>query len=433
MRAFFFASIAALVVCATASATPSKPRVLAIKFENDVNPVTQSYVNRQIDRANRDGYSAVVILLDTPGGLSTAMTKIYKKELASKIPVIVYVSPPGSRAASAGVWISQAADVLAMAPQTNIGSSTPIDVGGGNIQSDLRRKVVNDAAASLRELARSHERNVQWADAAVRRASNLGATEALQKNVIDVMAPTLPALLDKVDGTKTVPKGLVLHTKNAEVTTVDMPWWDQILDTLIDPNLIVLFMSIGTLGLIVELWNPGLIFPGTVGAISLIMGLFGLQVLPISAAGALLMLLAFAFFAAEAFVPTHGAITLAGAVCFVLGAFLLFQPAGNTYEVSLPLVIGIAAALAGLMGLVAFKLVQVRRAPVVTGSSELVGQVGIVRESLAPVGLIFVRGELWRARSNGEHVEPGTAVRVDQIDDDLVLEVEPAERPVPVT
>jgi membrane-bound serine protease (ClpP class) len=422
----FFASLAALVLCATASATTSHPRVLAVKFENDVNPVTQDYVNEQIDRANREGYDAVVILLDTPGGLATSMKKIYTKELASEVPVIVYVAPPGARAASAGVWIGQAGDILAMAPATNIGSSTPVSVGGEDIQDDLRRKVVNDAAASLRELARTHERNVAWADAAVRRGENLGATEALRENVIDVMAPTLPALLDKIDGRKTVPKGIVLNTAGAEITNVDMSFWQKILDTLIDPNLIVLFMSIGTLGIIVELWNPGLIFPGTVGAISLILGLFGLQVLPISAAGLLLMLLAFAFFAAEAFVPSHGALTVAGAVCFVLGALLLFEPAGETYEVSLPAVIAIAATLAGLMALVAFKIVQVRRAPVVTGDSELLGQIGVVRERLAPTGLVFVHGELWKARSNGEPLEPGTPVKIERIDDDLVLEVEPA-------
>jgi membrane-bound serine protease (ClpP class) len=426
LRAFFLAIAAALVLCATASATTSRPRVLAVKFENDVNPVTQDYVNEQIDRANKEDYDAVVILLDTPGGLATSMKKIYTKELASEVPVIVYVAPPGARAASAGVWIGQAADILAMAPATNIGSSTPINVGGEDIQKDLRRKVVNDAAASLRELARTHDRNVRWADAAVRRGENLGATEALRQNVIDVMAPTLPALLGKIDGTKTVPKGIVLNTADAEITNVDMSVWQKILDTLIDPNLIVLFMSIGTLGIIVELWNPGLIFPGTVGAISLILGLFGLQVLPISAAGLLLMLLAFAFFAAEAFVPTHGAITVAGAVCFVIGALLLFEPAGDTYEVSVPAVIAIAATLAGLMALVAFKIVQVRRAPVVTGSSELLGQVGIVREKLAPTGIVFVRGELGQARTNdGEPLEPGTQVTIARIDDDLVLEVAP--------
>ena len=211
-----------------------------------------------------------------------------------------------------------------------------------------------------------------------------------------------------------MPKGIVLHTADAEITNVDMSLWKKILDTLIDPNLIVLFMSIGTLGIIVELWNPGLIFPGTVGAISLILGLFGLQVLPISAAGLLLMLLAFAFFAAEAFVPTHGAITVAGAVCFVIGALLLFEPAGDTYQVSLPAVLAIAATLAGLMALVAVKIVQVRRAPVVTGSSELLGQVGVVRETARPDGHVFVHGELWQARTNdGEPLEPGTQVKVD--------------------
>ena len=435
LRGFLIAITAALVLCATASATTSQPRVLAVKFENDVNPVTQDYVNEQIDRANREDFDAVVILLDTPGGLGTSMKKIYTKELASEVPVIVYVAPPGARAASAGVWIGQAGDILAMAPATNIGSSTPVSVGGEDIQADLRRKVVNDAAASLRELARTHGRNVAWADAAVRRGENLGATEALRKNVIDVMAPTLPALLNKIDGTKTVPKGIVLNTADAEITNVDMSFWKKVLDTLIDPNLIVLFMSIGTLGIIVELWNPGLIFPGTVGAISLILGLFGLQVLPISAAGLLLMLLAFAFFAAEAFVPSHGALTVAGAVCFVLGAMLLFDPAGETYEVSLPAVLAIAGTLAAVMALVAFKIVQVRRAPVVTGSSELLGQTGVVRQRLVPTGLVFVRGELWQARSSGEAIEPGTPVRIERIDDDLVLEVAPAEEaePVPVT
>ena len=432
LRGFFLSLTAILVLCASASAASSRHRVLAVKFENDVNPVTQDYVSNEIRRANREHYDAVVILLDTPGGLGSSMERIVKDELASKVPVIVYVWPEGGRAASAGVWIGQAADILAMAPQTNIGSSTPINVGGGDIGKDLRRKVINDAAASLRELAREHGRNVQWADAAVRKASNLGATEALQQNVIDLMAPSLPALLAKVDGRKTKPKGLVLHTAGAEIDRVDMSLWKKILDTLIDPNLIVIFMSIGTLGLIVELWNPGLIFPGTVGAISLILGLFGLQVLPISAAGVLLMLLAFAFFAAEAFVPTHGAITVAGAVCFVVGSLLLFEPAGDTYKVSLPAVLAIAGTLAALMGLVAFKIVQVRKAPVVTGSSELLGYVGVVREALDPEGIVFVRGELWRGRTDGEPLEPGTPVRVERIDDNLTLEVERAEKPAAV-
>jgi membrane-bound serine protease (ClpP class) len=400
--------------------------VLAIEFENDVNPVTADYVVDQIHRANSEHYSAAVILLDTPGGLSDAMKDIYQAELASKIPVIVYVSPEGARAASAGVWIGQAADVLAMAPQTNIGSSTPISVGGEDIQRDLRRKVVNDAAASLRTLAREHGRNAKWADAAVRRASNLGAREALRLNVIDVVSPTLPALLNTIDGRKTTPKGLVLDTAGAQVKTVEMSLWKRALDLLVDPNIIALMLSVGLLGIIVELWNPGLIFPGTVGAISLIVGLFGLQVLPISVAGLLLMLLAAAFFAAELFLPTHGALTIAGGVCFFIGALMLFDPAGDAYQVSTTVALAIAGTLMALMGFVAFKIVQVRRAPIVTGSSELIGQVGIVRQPLDPVGLVFVHGELWRAQTAGEPLPPGQPVRVEGIDDGLTLTVAPA-------
>jgi membrane-bound serine protease (ClpP class) len=400
--------------------------VLAVEFDNDVNPVTADYVTGEIERANEGGYSAVVILLDTPGGLSDAMKEIYEAELASKIPVIVYVYPEGARAASAGVWIGQAGDILAMAPQTNIGSSTPINVGGEDIQKDLRNKVVNDAAASLRALAREHGRNVKWADAAVRRASNLSAREALAQNVIDVIAPDLPTLLNTIDGQTTKPKGLVLDTANAQVETVQMSLWKQILDLLIDPNLIVILMSIGVLGITIELWNPGLILPGTVGAISLVIGLFGLQVLPISWAGLLLMMLAAGFFVAEAFVVSHGALALAGGIAFVIGSLMLFDPAGDAYQVSAPVALTVAAVMVAMVGLAVAKIMQVRRAPVVTGQSELIGQVGIVRQALDPDGLIFVHGELWRARTDGEPVPPGETVRVEGLDDGLTLRVAPA-------
>jgi membrane-bound serine protease (ClpP class) len=423
LRGLLVAFAAFAFVPAAGAATP---RVLAVEFDNDVNPVTADYVTGQIDRANREHYDAVVILLDTPGGLSDAMKDIYEKELASKVPVIVYVSPEGARAASAGVWIGQAGDILAMAPQTNIGSSTPISVGGEDIQRDLRRKVVNDAAASLRGLAKEHGRNVKWADAAVRRASNLTAREALELNVIDTIAPTLPALLNQIDGQKTVPKGIVLHTANAEVTEVQMSWWKRALDLLIDPNIIALMLSIGLLGIVVELWNPGLIFPGTVGAISLIVALFGLQVLPVSAAGVLLLILAAGFFGAELFLPSHGALTLAGAACFFIGALMLFDPAGDAYQVSTRVAFAIAATLALMTGFAAMKIVQARRAPVVTGQSDLIGQVAVVRQALDPEGLVFVHGELWRARTeNGDAVPPGREVRIENLDEGLTLRVAP--------
>jgi membrane-bound serine protease (ClpP class) len=416
--------VAALAAAGAMGASSEAPKVLAVHFDNDVNPVTADYVTSQIDRANDDGYDAVAIVMDTPGGLSDSMRKIYKRELASKIPVIVYVSPEGSRAASAGVWIGQAADVLAMAPQTNIGSSTPISVGGEDIQKDLRNKVVNDAAASLRALAKSHGRNVQWADDAVRKASNLTADEALKANVIDAVAPTLPALLKQLDGYVTTPKKFKLDLARAEIDNVEMSLWKKILDTLIDPNIITLMLSLGAIGLLVEMWNPGLVFPGTVGAICLVLGLFGLSVLPVSAAGILLMLLAAGFFVAETFVPSHGALTLAGVVAFVLGSLLLFDPAGDAYQVSWQVSLAIAGTMGLFMALVVTKLVQIRRKPVEVGVHHLVGERGTVRSG----GLVFVNGELWRAhRADGRALEPGDEVAVEGVvEDGLELIVAPA-------
>jgi membrane-bound serine protease (ClpP class) len=433
LRAFFASLIGlALFAVAAGAATSQAPRVLAVEFDNDVNPVTADFVTDAIDRANDEEFDAVVILLDTHGGLASSMEDIYKKELErTDVPVIVYVSPEGAKAASAGVWIGQAGDILAMAPQTNIGSSTPISVGGEDIQEDLRRKVVNDAAASLREITAEHERNAEWAERAVRRASNLGAREALEQNVIDVVAPTLPALLERIDGRRTVPKGLVLNTAGARVETIEMSLWKRLLDTLIDPNIILILMSIGVLGITIELFNPGLILPGTVGSISLIVGLFGLQVLPISWAGLLLMLLAAGFFTAELFVASHGALALAGAVSFVIGSLMLFDPAGETYEVSLWVVLAIAGTLAALFALAFTKALQARRARPQTGADELVHHIGVVRQTLDPEGLVFLNGELWRARSSDGLIPAGETVRVEHVEDGLVLEVSRAKAPVP--
>jgi len=421
-RAFFvFASAVAASLIAVSAAAGAPPRVLAIEFVNDVNPVTADYVIGQLERAQDEGFQAAVIVLDTPGGLADSMRKIYQTELALKIPVIVYVAPDGARAASAGVWIGQAADVLAMAPQTNLGSSTPISSSGGEIPSDLKRKVVNDAAASLRALAEEHGRNGDWAERAVRKAANINARRALELNVIDEIAPTLPALLEQVDGQRTKPKGLVLRTAGARVERVEMSLWKRILDTLIDPNIIALMLSLGALGIVVELWNPGLVFPGTVGGISLVMGLYGLQVLPVSFAGILLMLLAAGFLVAELFVISHGALALAGAVSFVFGALLLFDPAGPAYQVSLPVALGIAATLALFMAFAVAKIVQVRRKPVEVGVHSMVGSAGIVRRD----GFVFTHGELWRARTpESDRLIPGERVTIEHVDG-LVLTVRP--------
>jgi membrane-bound serine protease (ClpP class) len=389
-------------------------RVLAVHLDNDINPVTQEYVENAVDRAEDEEFEAVALLLDTPGGLSSSMRGIVKRFLAAEVPVIVYVSPPGSSADSAGAVITMAADVAAMAPQTNIGSSTPVSLEGEDISEDLRRKVVNDAAAYTAELAREHERNVRAARRMVTKAANYGAREALAIGLIDVVSPTLPALLREIDGTKTTPKGLVLNTAGATIEEVEMSFWQRARDLLVDPNLITLMLSIGLIGIVVELWSPGLVFPGTVGAISLILGLYGLQILPVSLAGLLLMVLAAAFFVAEAFVPTHGALTVAGGVLFVLGALMLFDPAGEAYQVSLPVALGIALALTVLLGLALTRVVRVARQPALVGAHGLVGREAVVRRD----GLVSVHGELWKARpeDEAEALVPGERVRVKAVE-----------------
>ncbi len=416
---------AAIFVLGAAPAFGGRPFVRAISFSTDVNPVSADYVTGALENATRDGAVAAVIVLDTPGGLSDSMREIFKAELDSKIPVIVYV-PTGARAASAGVWIAQAADLVAMAPASNIGSSTPINIGGGNIASDERRKTVNDAAASLRELAGTHGRNIAWADAAVRKASNLTAEEALRRNVIDAVSPSLRALLKQVDGVRTKPKKLLLRTAGASIENVHMSAWQNFLNTLIDPTLITILLSIGMLGITVELFAPGHILPGTVGVISLIFALFGLSVLPINWAGLALMLLAFAFFGADLIVLTHGALTLAGAVCLVLGGALLFSPSGPVYSVSLPVLLGVAATLALILGFALAKVVQVRRRPTTTGVVSLIGRIGIVRSS----GMVFVNGELWRAEmADGNAPVPGSRVSIEAIEEmKLVVRVENSPR-----
>jgi membrane-bound serine protease (ClpP class) len=413
-------ALGALAAAPGVLAQNDTPRVLAVHLDNDINPVTQEYVENEVDRAEDGDYAAVVLVLDTPGGLGSSMRGIVKRFLASTVPVVVYVAPSGSSADSAGAVITMASDLAAMAPQTNIGSSTPISLNGEDISKDLRRKIVNDAAAYVGELAREHDRNVEAARKMVTVASNYGAREAKRIGLVDVIAPSLPALLDEIDGTKTVPKGLVLHTAGAQIEDVEMSFWQRARDFLVDPNLIALMLSIGLIGIVVELWNPGLIFPGTVGAISLILGLYGLQVLPVSLAGLLLMLLAAGFFVADAFLPTHGAATAAGAILFVLGALMLFDPAGDAYQVSLPVAVAIAGTLALLLGFALTRVLRAARSPVAVGTQGLVGDEGVVRRE----GLVQINGELWQAHTeDGSPLVPGDHVKVERVEEGLQLVV----------
>jgi membrane-bound serine protease (ClpP class) len=261
---------------------------------------------------------------------------------------------------------------------------------------------------------------VTVAEQMVRKATNLGARDALRQNVVDVVAPALPALLRQIDGRTTKPKGLVLHTANATTERVEMTFWQKARNLLIDPTLIELMLSLGLIGILVELWHPGLIFPGTVGAISLVLGLYGLQVLPVSVAGLALILLAFAFFAAEPFVMSHGALALGGAVLFVIGSLIVFDPAGPVYDVSLTVTLAIAVTLVVLLGLALSRVARAARRPAAVGVGGLAGEEGVVRSG----GYVFVGGELWRARADdGHRLVPGETVTVKRVEEGLELVV----------
>jgi membrane-bound serine protease (ClpP class) len=394
-------------------------RVLAIHFTADVDPVTQDWLNNELTHAESHGYQAAVIVLDTPGGLEESMRKIVKRELSLKIPVIVYVAPGGARAASAGVWIAQASDLLAMAPNTNIGSSTPIQGNGQNIDSDLRRKVVNDAAASLRGLAKSHGRNAAWADAAVRHASNLTAAEALQMNVIDTIAPTLPQLLDKIDGTVTEPRHFTLDTKGAEVDDVRPGFFTRLLSTLIDPNVISLLFLAGIAGLGFELFHPGAVIPGAFGAICMVVALFGFSVLPLSWGGLTLVLLGIALLVIDLHVPSHGALTLSGLVALAIGMATLFHNLPQPYHTSTALIASLTIVVGAFWAFAIAKSLALRRRPPIVGPQEIVGLEGVVRQG----GMVFVRGELWRAESDAP-LQPGEHVLVEGLEG-LSLRVRP--------
>jgi membrane-bound serine protease (ClpP class) len=415
MRAVLVA-LAALILAGTAGAA-TQPRVLAIQFGPDleINPVTQGYLTHELSRAASDHYDAAVILLDTPGGLSTSMKTIYNAELNAKLPVIVYVSPNGSRAASAGVWVSEAADVLAMAPTTNIGSSTPIDSSGGNLGSDLRRKVINDAVASLTALAAAHHRNTQWPEKAVRIASNLTADQALRMNVIDLIAPTLPVLLTRLDGyhTKDAQRPYTLHLAGAHIDTVKPGFVTRFLNTIIDPNLISILFLAGIVGLIFEVLHPGIVLPGALGAVSLVLALYGFSVLNPSWGGVALILLGVGLLVIDLHALTHGALTIAGVIALGFGMALLFQNQPAPYHVNTYLIVSIASAIALFWSFALGKGFAARRMPVTVGPQTIVGKTGEVRTPT----MVYVEGELWRARAEDDSdLVPGEQVEVEAVD-----------------
>jgi membrane-bound serine protease (ClpP class) len=414
------------------AASGSSDVAYSIQLQDPIDPATQKWVSSALDDAASQHAKLAIIRLDTPGGLSDSMRTIIQDMAAAPMPVVVYVSPNGARAGSAGAYITEAGDVAAMAPVTNIGSATPIAIGPNGESQDLSRKIKNDAAAGMRALASAHGRNADLASLLVTQAKNLTAQEALKDNLIDVIAPDQETLLQKLDGFHVQgPKKQVLHTSGLEIQNHDMPFVYQVLEILVNPNVAYLLILVGILGLIIEAFSPGLIAPGTIGVISLLLGLYGSFQLPVSLAGVLLLVAGVLMIIGEAHLPTHGILGASGIAALIASGLLLYDTNTSAFEISPVVVVIVGLLLGGGLAVAVQKAVKARREPKRTGWEEMLGTIGEVREPLDPVGQVFVQGALWRARlvdADGDDrraLERGSRVRVESVEG-LTLHVSPA-------
>jgi membrane-bound serine protease (ClpP class) len=384
--------------------------VVVGKIDGEISPAMAKYVERVINRGEHENASAIVFEMDTPGGLSSSMDDIVRQILESDIPVAVYTMPRGARAASAGVFISYAAHIAAMAPGTNIGSASPIFSGSDSDGNDtLRRKVTNDAVSQIVNLANLRGRNADWAEDAVRNAVNVTADQALQLHVVDLLADDLPSLLSQINGrTVTTDSGTVtIDTTNAEIKTIDMSVLEEILQLITDPTIAYLFLSLGLVGLYLELSHPGISVPGIAGALGLLLGLYGLGTLPVNWTGVLLIALGFVLIAIDLFVASLGTLTIGGAVSFILGSYMLFgADAPSGYEIQPAAIWTLAGCMLALSLFLGAAVLRARLRPPATGKQVLIGKIGTTRTQLAPTGMVFVDGELWSARLAPEELGP---------------------------
>lgn len=409
-----------------------------IRLQGAINSVTAGYLDRGLTQAARDRASAVVIELDTPGGDLGSLEDMIRHMDASPVPTVVYVYPQGAWAGSAGTFVTMAADIAAMAPGTSIGAASPVGSGGQTLGATERKKVTNFAIAYIKAQARDHGHNVQFAAQAVQSAKAIPYDEALKNRVINVVANDLPSLLRKIDGTtvKTANGSVTFHTAGAAVRTITMNWTEQLEQILIDPNLVLTLLSVGTLALIFELSSPGAILPGIVGVISISIALFALGSITVDALGFVLIAFGILLFIADVKLPTHGFLTVGGLISFVLGSILLFSPSGVNGPSLNPLVaVAVAAVMAGFFGFVVKKAVAARKWSVKTGTQALLGKTAVVRERLNPEGMVFFDGALWNATTELPPIDNGVEVLVTEIEG-LTVHVTPllaGEPPAPTT
>ena len=419
---------------------------MVIDIDGPIGPATSDYVLRGLDKAQTTGTGVVILRIDTPGGLDTSMREIIRAILASPIPVVAYVAPSGARAASAGTYILYASHVAAMAPGTNLGAATPVQIGtpglpgGEEPKKDekkpksgetpaehhpgLTEKATNDAIAYIRSLAQLRGRNIEWAEKAVREAASLPAEDALKLNVIEIIAPDLPALLQKLDGRTVNLAGQVvtLATAGATIVTYEADWRTKLLAIITNPNVASLLMLIGVYGLIIEFYSPGLVGPGVLGAICLLLALYAFHVLPVDYTGVALIVLGIGLMVAEVFIGAFGAVGLGGVAAFVIGAVMLMKETGPGFTVAWELVGGVALTMGALFLLLMTFVVRARNRPVVAGIEEMLGSPGGVLDWQDGAGHVRVHGEVWQARGSAP-LARGQTVRVTGISG-LTLDVE---------